>query len=623
MPTVGIRASLFKPPAIEIVPAAIILGASPARETPRLIELNNNGKGEIKVLSASSSDPAIKTNVLELAAGRKYRVLCQIPAGFKLMHGQQAEIKITTDNAANKEIVVPVTMARAPQPVLPPVNFTIAAQSLIGKKAPDVTIRSFLDRQVKVNDVTASVKVLDFWAMNCPQCMRQLPIVQRLFEQYRVKGVEFLLVNADRLAPLSEVVNRTIDLHLTMEMASDSDLAASVAYGAGSLPAMYIMLKSGQIEAVHIGIGQDEAAMKQFEKDVATELDLLLAGKARADFPTPSSAPADATSVNPVPAAMRNANAAPDRPVFVVSSIPLNLGKRAAGEKGTYDIYYRNGGGRPLEITKVSPSPGVTINPGYTKTVAPGEAGLVQVGFTTPAEPGPFNMTITIESNDPNRRSAAVMLSGQARPYIEIEPAGGADFARRRETHAQPCALRLTYTGAGPIKFISADSSSPKFEVELHQAGDAKIAELIVRAKPPFDAGENKGVIRVTTDCPQQKVVEVPVKLYMPSRIEVTPAEMQFLKDVWRAQKKTVTINNYGEKPLSILAVRRSQDKIVTQFFPDQDGMSYQLHVTLPADFVPAAGGDRVVIQTDDPEYKEIVVPLLFKSPAEIQKQVR
>ena len=618
LPTVGIRASLFFPPAIE-VPTAIILGAPPARETPRHIDLAYNGKGEIKVLSASSSDPAIKTNVLELTAGRRYRVLCQIPAGYNVPPGQKVEIKIATDYAAKKEIVVPVTMASAPQPVLPPVNFTVAAQSLIGKKAPDVTIRSFTNRQVKVNDVTAIVKVLDFWALNCPQCMRQLPMVQRLFEQYQARGVEFLLINADRVGPPSEAVNKTIELRLTMEMASDREMAASVAYGASSLPALYLIGKSGQIEAVHIGLGPGEAALKQLEKDITTELDLLLAGKTHADFPTPSSAPANATPVNAPPAALRNAKAVPDRPVFEIISTAQNLGKRAAGEQGTYDLYFRNGGGRPLEIAKVSTSLGATVNPGYAKTIAPGAAGMIQVGFTAPTQPGPFSQMITIESNDPNRSPATVTSSGQVRPYIEIEPAGGADFSRRRETHARPCSLKLTYTGTGPIQFISAVSNSPKFEVELRRVADANFAGLIVRAKPPFDPGENKGAIRVTTDCPQQQVVEVPVRLYMPSRIEVTPAELLFMKGPRQALTRAVTINNYGDKPISILAVRRSQDKLMTQFFPGQDGWSYQLRVTVPADFVPAAGGDRVVIQTDDPEYKEIVIPVSFRSPGQMR----
>lgn len=626
-PTVNIRASMYNPPAIECLPESIVLGAPPARETPRIVTVTHNGTGEMKVLSASSSDPAIKTSVLEQAAGRTYKVLCQIPAGYRVPPGKNIEIKITTDSASKKEIVVPVTMASAPQTALPPVTFTVAASSLVGMKAPDATIRSFTDRQVKVNEVTA-FKVLDFWSMNCPQCMRQLPIMQRLFDQYRAKGFEFLLVNADRVAPLSEVVNRTLEMHLTMPMAGDRDMTASRAYGASALPAMYIISKSGQIEAVHIGLGMEDAALKQYETDITTELDLLLAGKTRADFPKTSGAPADATPVNaaPVvpatpatPAAMRKGDALPDRPLFDISSIGMDLGKRVAGEQLTYEILFRNGGGKPLEITKVSSLSGATINPGYTKTIEPGAAGMIQVGITAPSQPGPFNHKVKIESNDRNRLEAIVTLSGQVRPYIEVAPAGGADFSRRRETHAFPCTVRLTYTGNGPIRFISAESSSTKFEAELRRVEDAKFAELIVRAKPPFDMGENNGVIRVTTDCPQQKVLEVPVKLYMPQRIEVSPAELLFLKGVRRVQKRTVAIGNNGDQPINILAVRRSQDSIKTQFLPEQDGLSYQLNVTVPGDFEPAAGGDRVVIQTDDPEYKEIVIPMSFKSPGQMR----
>ncbi|HSW44056.1 MAG TPA: DUF1573 domain-containing protein [Phycisphaerae bacterium] len=446
MPTLAIPVNIFVPAPIEVFPPSIILGAPPARELPRPIDITFNEQGQMKILSAGSSDPSIKTNVMEITPGKKYRVLCQIPAGFNVGHDQTANITIATDLPAKKEIVVPITMRATPQP-------TQAGVTTPGQGA--------------------------------------------------------------------------------------------------TLPAV----------------------------------------------------------------------AVPDNPVFDIANYSISVGSRKAGEVYTQDIYFRNSGGKPLEIAKVAGTPALKINSNHATTIAPGAAGMLQVEVTTPDRPGPFIERINLEMNDPQRPTATITLSGQVRPYVEVQPTN-VDFGRRPQTHAVPRAVKLSYNGQGAIKYLKAESSNPSFEVVLQQIGETNIAKLQVIAKGPFQPGENAGVVRVTTDCQQQPTAEVAVLLVQPGRIEVDPPKIVFFQNVRHMQRKSVAIYNNGDKPMNILAVRRSQDKIKTQFYPDQDNLSYQLHLTLPDDFTPAAGGERIVIQTDDPEYKEIVIPLSFMPLGQAQQAV-
>ncbi len=64
-----------------------------------------------------------------------------------------------------------------------------------------------------------------------------------------------------------------------MPLVLDSERVLGDPYKVKSFPTMFVIGKSGEVEAVHIGAGAG------FEKAVAKEIDLLLAGKTRSDFP--------------------------------------------------------------------------------------------------------------------------------------------------------------------------------------------------------------------------------------------------------------------------------------------------------------------------------------------------
>lgn len=438
MPTINIPINMHIPPALEVSPNMIVLGAPPARDVNRPINVSLNAPGELKLLNVACTDPKIKTSVVELVPGRRFRVICDIPAGYNLLNDQQVEIKIETDYAAKKKIVIPVTMRTA------------------------------------------------------------------------------------------------------------------------------------------------------------------------------------SAARPPMPGAPVAAPAPPDRPSLDMSVMLLEVGNRKPSEETKQDIYFRNGGGKPLEIARVTGTPGVTIEPNYTKTIAPGAAGMITATFLAPKNPGPFTERVTIESNDTSRPSISVALRGTTRAYVEVEPVGGIDFGRRREDHANPRAVKLTYTGPGKIKYLKAESTSPQFIPHLEQDEATGVARVEVEAKPPFAQGVNKATVRVTTDNDTQPMIEVPVALTMPSQVTLEPGQLLFLKGETRLQRKGVKINNYGEKPLHILAIERSNSKLLTQFFPDEDGMSYQLFVSVPAEFQPSPQGEELLLRTDSADFKEMRIPLVFKTVQEL-----
>src|SRR5512139_2468506 len=62
-----------------------------------------------------------------------------------------------------------------------------------GQPAPDFTLKDLDGKVVKLSDFRGKkVVLLDFWATWCNICKREMPVLERVYKEYRDRGVEFL-----------------------------------------------------------------------------------------------------------------------------------------------------------------------------------------------------------------------------------------------------------------------------------------------------------------------------------------------------------------------------------------------------------------------------------------------
>jgi len=130
-------------------------------------------------------------------------------------------------------------------------------QPAMGHRAPDFTLKDVTGRPVRLSQVLAQKAVLlNFWATWCPPCREEMPILERVYRDYRTRGLEILAVNLDLGAEASVAARVSAfmtALGLTFPALLDLSGDATRAYRIRALPVTLLIDRQGQIRALEIG----------------------------------------------------------------------------------------------------------------------------------------------------------------------------------------------------------------------------------------------------------------------------------------------------------------------------------------------------------------------------------
>ena len=149
---------------------------------------------------------------------------------------------------------------------------------LIGKIAPDFNVKLLDGGQFKLSDHKGkNIVIIDFWAVRCPPCRGALPILKRIGEKYKDKGVVFCALNVEDIPESMRFFLSQIKLSLPVGIARQSNV--SQLYDVKGIPQTVIIDKAGKIARVHIGLTMDA------EQSLSREIDELLAAKPNAKKP--------------------------------------------------------------------------------------------------------------------------------------------------------------------------------------------------------------------------------------------------------------------------------------------------------------------------------------------------
>lgn len=283
-PELEVPASAYVPPRLMIRPEQVVFGSVPKSEWIRPIHFTNNGSTPVKILSAEVDDQQLKVELVEREAGKAYEVRLTIPVGY-VPPEQGRVVTLRTDDSERPEITVPVKARKRSAGHRRP------AEALVGEPTPEVTFNALDGRAVVVGRKSPTVTVLDFYVSWSPACQRQVRMVAGLHQRKYADNanVRFVGVSQDELKSVGgtsprakteqEVARMFAGAGATFANVLDPQGLGKKEFQVDSFPTLMLLGKDGVVEAVHFGAKEDLAST--LEK----QIDLLLAGKHRGDFP--------------------------------------------------------------------------------------------------------------------------------------------------------------------------------------------------------------------------------------------------------------------------------------------------------------------------------------------------
>jgi len=126
-----------------------------------------------------------------------------------------------------------------------------AAMPKPGSAAPDFTLASSSGKNLRLSEYRGRVVMINFWATWCAPCRQEMPLLNKLHEQYRKIGFELLGVNVDDQFKTAQAMAGK--LGVTFPILHDRDKRVSRLYDVDAMPLTVLIDRDGKVRYVHRG----------------------------------------------------------------------------------------------------------------------------------------------------------------------------------------------------------------------------------------------------------------------------------------------------------------------------------------------------------------------------------
>jgi len=135
--------------------------------------------------------------------------------------------------------------------------------------APDVTFNTIDGKQIAMASLKDKVVLVNFWATDCPGCIKEMPQLINTYKQYHPKGFEIIAV-AMPYDPISQVMNYSKAQALPFPVTHDSKSEIISSFGKVSLtPTAFIYDKQGRLLQHTIGELDFNALQQLLNKELS------------------------------------------------------------------------------------------------------------------------------------------------------------------------------------------------------------------------------------------------------------------------------------------------------------------------------------------------------------------
>jgi len=148
-----------------------------------------------------------------------------------------------------------------------------------GKKFEDFTLKDYKGENHSLSDYSGSKAiVIMFIATKCPVSNAYNSRMEKIYEEYKEKGVSFLGINSNKAEDVDEIAEHAIDNGLTFTILKDEMNVIADVFEASYTPEIYVL--SNEFELLYHGrIDNSKRESDVSVTDLANTLDEILSGR--------------------------------------------------------------------------------------------------------------------------------------------------------------------------------------------------------------------------------------------------------------------------------------------------------------------------------------------------------
>jgi len=296
-------------------------------------------------------------------------------------------------------------------------------------------------------------------------------------------------------------------------------------------------------------------------------------------------------------------------PKITFESATFDFGAVDQATKVTHRFTLRNTGGLELKLDNVRTSCGCTAAASTAAGVLPGASGAIDVTCDTAEVFGPQNKTVTVYSNDPAQPVSTLTLSGRVRGDAAADPPRlYVGHLGRGQTAANDVRVLGEIASVGRVEIIGRSVAAT-----LSDAPNGRRLHVGVKNDAPLGAFTD--TVTIATGNPRRPLMAVSISGVVDGNVVVSPAQVNFgVANTGAEVSRVVGVQNRGQRPLRISAVRLNPAIGTAVVSPLADGQEFRITVTLSAGLHAGKISCTLEVDTDDPEQPRIELPCLGRA---------
>lgn len=307
-------------------------------------------------------------------------------------------------------------------------------------------------------------------------------------------------------------------------------------------------------------------------------------------------------------------------PKAVAVELVKDVGVVPKGEMAIHEFQIRNEGNAPLELREVMSSCGCTVAH-FDTVIAPGQTGKVHMTVDTTTFNGPIAKGVTVYTNDPATPTMELTIRANVEPFIKMKPGYARYITVQGEEKEGKIVQTLWTPDKSPMNVVRVESPYPflkvrfweaKPEERLKELADQQQWKVEMHLSNEAPVGALTEALKVYTDHPKQKLVQIPVSGFVRPVVAVTPPVVDMGQVDAKAApiRFSLNVRSFASEPIKVTGISGDVQGLDARIEPVTEGREYEVRVTFNPEARKGPLNGKLTLTTDSLKVPRIEVQL-------------